>query len=430
MRSLAERARAVAELALRGTLVALLVWSFVRAITAQSHGGVESAATASLETALRRWSTTHPPERVHVTLEQPPGGQDRDWLAALEGAGTAVEWRGAALVPTAIAIEPRADPLGGADVGVAAPRGAAIVLRDTSGVIDSTRATSTTGARVMVARPRAAMDAIVGPVVARAGSRDSLRLRRLLVVGDAQWEMKFVVAALEERGWGVDAHFALSPKGDVRQGTITTIDTSRYSAVIAVDTAAARYGDRIANYVRQGGGLVLWTPAARDGALARIAPGVPGEEIADGDGAPDDSAPRTVLAFAPIVRLLPDAVVLERRPEGIALAARRAGLGRVIETGYLDSWRWRMAGGDNAPAEHRAWLASLVAAVAYTGRTPITPPPTDVAPLATLIDRVGPPRAISADAERGSGPRPVWVFAMLCALALAEWASRRLRGVK
>lgn len=431
MRSLAERARVAAEWVLRAALLGLLVWSFVRAIAAQSHRGTESATSATLGEALRRWSTVRAPERVHVALDQPPSGRDRDWLAALEGAGTSVSWSGAALVPTAVAMEPRADPAGGADVSVAAPGGATIVLRDTAGTIDSARAATASGIRAIVSRPRATVEAVVGRVAARAGARDSLQLRRLLVLGAAQWETKFVVAALEERGWLVDAHIALSPKGDVRQGTIAAIDTARYSAVVAVDSTAAPYGDRVAAFVRQGGGLVLWAPAARGGALARIAAGAPGEVIPDDGTAPSDSAPRRGLAFAPIVRLLPDAVVLERRPEGVALAARRAGLGRVIETGYLDSWRWRMAGGEDAPAAHRAWLAGLVAAVAHAGRTPLTPPPTDAAPLATLIDRVGPPSAAPPDATgTGTAPHPGWIFAILCALALAEWGSRRLRGAR
>src|SRR5438034_1064430 len=77
--------------------------------------------------------------------------------------------------------------------------------------------------------------------------RDTLGLRRLLVLGQAQWETKFTIAALEERGWQVDAHIVVSPKGkgDVRQGDIGVIDTARYSAVLAVDTTAARYGARI-----------------------------------------------------------------------------------------------------------------------------------------------------------------------------------------
>jgi hypothetical protein len=229
----------------------------------------------------------------------------------------------------------------------------------------------------------------------------------------------------------VDAHIVVSPKGDVRQGSIASIDTARYSAVLAIDTTAARYGERIARYVRDGGGLVLWSPAARSRAFASLAPGTPGRIAEDEGLPPDDEAPREDLSIAPIVSLVADAVALERRGDDVTLAARRVGPGRVIQTGYVNSWRWRMAGGDEAPELHRAWLASLVARVALTGRIERPAPPTDAAPLATLIDRLG---AASAPLTSESAVDPDalarWIFALLCGALLAEWASRRLRGVK
>ncbi|HWZ58029.1 MAG TPA: hypothetical protein VNW46_03550, partial [Gemmatimonadaceae bacterium] len=78
-----------------------------------------------------------------------------------------------------------------------------------------------------------------------------------------------------------------------------------------------------------------------------------------------------------------------------------------------------------------AWLAGLVASVAYTDRVPRAAAPTDVAPLASLIDRVGPP-STSATPARGADPtRLAWgVFALLALALLAEWTSRRTRGVK
>ena len=421
--------RAVGEHLLRLVVIAVLAWYLAHVLSARRHGVEERASSATLRAALARWSTVASPARVHVALAHPPAGEERDWLAALRGAATTVAWSGPSLLPTAIAEEPRADPARDADVSVAAPERAMVVLADTLGPIDSARATAA-GVRAYLPKPRSTVDAVVGAVVARAARRDSLDLKRLLVVGGASWETKFTIAALEERGWTVDAHIAVSPKSDVRQGTIADIDTSRYSAVLAIDSTAAPYGDRIARFVRMGGGAVLWPAATTARALAAIAPGGVGAVIEDEGAAPSDSAPRQALELVPITSLAPDAVVLERRGDAVSLAARRVGLGRVIETGYATSWRWRMAGGDDAPDRHRDWLAGLVAGVAYAGRSAVAAPPTDVAPLATLIDRLGPAAVRWERAERDPASVARWVCAVLCVALLVEWASRRTRGVK
>jgi hypothetical protein len=429
MRSRADAVRAGLEWVLHGAAVAVLAWFLVHSIRAQRHGAVEDAASASLPRQLPRWSTVSSPERVHVALEHPPAGRERDWLAALAGAGTGVTWSGPKLVPTAVAIEPRADPARGADVSVAAPEGATVVLSDTLGVLDSARGTRT-GVRGYLPKPRSAVDAVVGPVDARAARHDSLELKRLFVVGEAGWEGKFTVAALEERGWAVDAHLTVSPKGDVHQGRLAALDTAHYSAVLALDTTAARYAERIASFVKQGGGLVLWSSAARARGLAAIAPGMPGAIVEDEGDTPPDSAPRSVLELAPITSLAPDAVVLERRGAAVTLAARRVGPGRVVETGYTNSWRWRTAGGSDAPERHRDWIAGLVAGVAYAPHHPLAAPPSDAAPLASLVDRLGPASTIETVASIDPAVVARWVFGFLCAALLLEWASRRLRGVK
>jgi hypothetical protein len=366
---------------------------------------------------------------VHVRIDHPPAGRDRDWLAALSGAATDVDWSGPSLVPTAISVEPRIDPAGGADVNVASPENAVTILADTLGILDSARATRT-GVRGYLPKFRGTVDALVGPVVARAARHDSIELHKLLVIGQAGWESKFAVAALEERGWQVDAHIVVSPKGDVHQGKIADIDTAHYSAVIAIDTTAARYGDRIAAFVRQGGGLVLWAPAARARGLAAIAPGAAGVLIVDEGDAVSDSAPRAGLELVPITTLSADAIVLERRGPDVALAARRVGRGRVLETGYTDSWRWRMAGGADALARHREWLAGLVALVATSSHHPVAASPSDVAPLVTLIDELGPSRVSTESPSLDPAAVARWVFALVCAALLLEWASRRVRGVK
>jgi hypothetical protein len=430
MRSRANAVRASGERLLRVVVIALLAWYLVDSIRARGHGADEHGASAVLRQRLVRWSTVVAPAAVQIALDHPPAGVERDWLAALPAAATTVSWSGPRLLPTAVAVEPRADPAGGIDISIAAPADSLVVLRDTLGVLDSARATMF-GVRAEIPRPRPVIDAVVGAVTARGARRDSLALKRLLVVGAAGWEMKFTVAALEERGWGVDAHYAVSPKSDVRQGDDGIIDTARYAAVLAIDTTTARLADRIGKFVHSGGGLVLWAPAAAARSLGALAPGGTGALVEDAGAAPSDSAPRAGLELVPIVGLAADAVVLERRESHVSVAARRLGAGRVIQIGYTNLWRWRMGGGDASPELHRAWLAGLVARVAYAPRMAVTVPPTDVAPVATLIDRLGPATPRGA-VRRVFDPALVaaWIFTIVCAALVAEWASRRLRGMK
>jgi hypothetical protein len=430
MRLRAEGARGALEWLLRVAVIAILSWFLVRTILVQRHGAVDDAVSATLGQKLMRWSTVAFPARVHVRIDHPPAGRERDWLAALPGTGTAVDWNGPSLVPTAISVEPRVDPARGADVSVASPESAVVVLSDTLGVLDSARATRT-GVRGYVPKLRGTVDATVGPVVARAARHDSIELRRLLVIGQAGWEAKFAIAALEERGWQVDAHIIVSPKGDVHQGKIAEIDTTHYSAVLVLDSTANRYGDRIAAFVRQGGGLVMWSPAARARGLAALAPGGgAGALIEDEGDVPPDSAPRSALELVPITSLNAETIVLERRGSDVTLAARRVGRGRVLETGYTNSWRWRMAGGADALARHRDWMAGLVALVATGGRHVVPAAPSDVAPLVTLIDRLGPATKTIEAAALDPAVVARWVFALVCAALILEWASRRIRGVK
>lgn len=429
MHSLADRARRVLEWSLRATVLTLLVWLLISTILAERHGTVDRATTATLAQKLTLWSTSASPSAVHVRIDHPPAGLERDWLASLAGAGTSVAWNGPSFVPTAVSIEPRVDPAGGADVSVAAPSSTIVALSDTLGALDSARV-SGTAARTYLPKVRGVVDARAGAVVARAPMHDSVALRKLLLIGQAGWEAKFTLAALEERGWVVDAHIVVSPKSDVRQGKIADIDTAQYAAVIAIDSTADRYANRIATFVQQGGGLVMWSPAARSRGLTALAPGgAVGATIGDDLDVPPDSAPRSVLELTPITSLREDAVVLERRGNDVSIAARRVGRGRVLETGYTNSWRWRMAGGSDALVRHREWIAGLVALAAAAGYHEIPASPGNVAPLATLIDKLGPATKMSSDAL---DPTTLarWLFGAICAALILEWSSRRTRGVK
>lgn len=429
MRSLADRARGALEWACRATVLILLAWLLIHAIRVRRNGPVDQATAKTLAGKLVAWSTSAPPSAVHVRLDHPPAGRERDWLAALPGAGTTVAWSGSSLTPTAFSVEPRVDPARGADASIAAPNATTVALSDTLGPLDSARAMGT-GARVYVPKVRSTVDARTGSIVARAAVRDSVELHKLLLIGQAGWEAKFTMAALEERGWIVDAHIVVSPKSDVLQGRILAIDTAHYSAVIALDSTAGRYSDRIAAYVQQGGGLIVWSPAARVRGLAAFAPGAAtGAVIEDDLDVLPDSAPRSALELVPITSLREDAIVLERRGSDVAIAARRVGRGRVLETGYTDSWRWRMAGGNDALDRHREWIAGVVALAATGSYHEIAAAPSNVAPLATLVDKLGPATEPVPD-TLDPAILTRWLFGAICAAFILEWTSRRTRGIK
>src|SRR6185503_3808548 len=87
--------------------------------------------------------------------------------------------------------------------------------------------------------------------------------QRVFVAGAAGWESKFIIAALEEHGWNVDAHLVVAPQRDVYQGARGTLDPSRYAAVVLADSAAAEAAGDLETFTRRGGGVVLAGDATR-----------------------------------------------------------------------------------------------------------------------------------------------------------------------
>jgi hypothetical protein len=433
MRSRAE-VRSLLENALRAAsivLLGLLVWL---SLDRGRDEDLESTRSATLDAALARWSASAvAPARIAVRLDSTPSPRSRDWLSALRGAGSAVSWHGE-LPATAVSVQPVRSPRGGFQVLAAAPERAATVVSDEVGPLDTASAAGG-GAAFAVPSATGSIAVSVPGATAIARIPSAATVKRVLVLGSAGWESKFVVAALEEDGWIVDAVMHVAPGISVTQGASAPLDTSRYSAVVALDGAAASRAPDIARYVASGGGLVIAGNAASIQAFAALRAGTPGR--LEAPQALSTSAGTTSLrslAFIPIAGLEPDAIALERRASSTAIAARRHGAGRVVQQGYLDTWRWRMSGGDNSVSEHRDWWTRTVAAAAYAGSTPragdagVTSP----APLASLVAALGPAApAPDAGIMSRAGGVPLWLLAtVLAACLLGEWASRRLRGLR
>lgn len=416
--------RAMAYLALAGALVSAL-----RAASPEPRRTiVRATALASRLPAFTRGE----PDSLAIVTDTALDAAHRDWLAALRRAGTPVAWGGAPIPATAVVVEPSGDPGGGARVLAAAPGGTMAHLADDVGPIDSARAS---GGGVTFAVPALAGEARLasGAQFARAHAVDSLGVRRVVVLGEAGWEGKFVAAALEERGWTVELRLSVAPGLDVVQGTPINLDTAGVAAVVALDANAARAADAIVAFVRRGGGVVLAPAAAKAAAFAPLLAGHAGTRLPPPVLAFTASEPRRALPLSPIGPLRPDAVVIERRRDVVAVAARRVGAGRVVQLGYDETWRWRMTGPDDASDAHRRWWTSLVAAAAYRATIPTGPAVQSAdAPLASMVASLGPPdptlRAASLANGTDTGAPAWWLFAFALSALFIEWASRRLRG--
>jgi hypothetical protein len=363
-------------------------------------------------------------------LDGVPSRSERAWLGALAGAGSKVTWSGD-LPAVMIDAQPVVSPTGGTRVLVAAPNGSSVVVSDEVGVIDTVR-TQNAGASLALGAVTDRIAAGVNGSVASTVLRDSVMLHKVLVIGDAGWESKFVIAALEEAGWKVDAFIRVAPGVDVTQGSIAVIDTSRYSAVVALDGAALPYANRIIEFARTGGGVVLSPQASRLDASGPLRAGVVGRAIASNRAIEPGTVTLATLALAPITTLRSDAVRLETRGGTVARAARRIGAGRALQLGYEDTWRWRMGGGEGAVRDHRQWWTGIVSSVAYAPPVPrtMTDVPTDPAPTIDLVAAIGPvtPAAATSTLSRTPSDWMVWLFVLLVLALLGEVASRRLRG--
>jgi hypothetical protein len=424
--------RSALEWALRVGSLALLAWMIWLATAARRAAGEHRvASSAPLEDSLASWTLDPRADSLHVALEELPRREERDWLAALQRAGAAVTWSSRAITPVALAVEALNDPAGGVRASLAAPAGARIVVSDSLGVLDT----------VVMAGPSASLRARAALGAARVSAggpgassalRDSLVQRGVAVLGRAGWEAKFIIAALEESGWKVSARLAVAPDIFVRQGSVK-LDTASTGVVVALDSTAARDARAIERFVRSGGGLVLAGDAARSSVFARIAVGRVGTRVRSAAISVSDSAPRRALGFYPISAPADEAVPLESRDGALAVAARRVGAGRVVQLGYDESWRWRLQGGSASPDAHRAWWSAVVGSAAYRAAQPLAHhgEALDPAPLAATYAALGAPVAPERAVPARSTPPALrgWMLLALLAMLLAEWTSRRLRGM-
>jgi len=405
-----------------------------RSLTATSSVANSEIGARTLTGMLPKWSAVAaPPRRIDIALDSAPTPLERDWLRALAGAGSSVGWTGD-LPAVMIASEPVASPVGGVRVRVAAPAGSEVVLRDEVGVLDTVRAHGA-GASLVMGSVAGYVSARINHSAATTAPQDSVMLRKILVIGNAGWESKFVIAALEEDGWKVDAFVPVAPGVDVTQGSVAPIDTSRYSAVVALDNAVAPYATRVVAFVVSGGGVVIAPAAAALEVMGSMRAGSVGTVTPAARGAlANNSVSLATLALSPITGLRNDAVPLDKRAGTVAVAARRVGAGRALQLGYDDTWRWRMGGGERAVRDHRAWWTGLVSSVAHSVRTPRPGPAlsADDAPVAQLVAALGERSRRSGVAKVTVNPTHwmLWLFILLSLALIAEVASRRLRGAR
>jgi hypothetical protein len=405
----------------------LLGWLLGTSIVPSATRRVERVTPTNVEDRMAEITRGSSSSVVHFDASQIPDAWVTDWLAALQRGGRQVTWSGNA-AEVMLAAQPEIDPAGGVHVDVSAPAGSTVMLRDDAGVIDSVRVPRL-GASAIAPVVVGTLRAELGGTVARTIAADSSVLRPVIVIGGAGWEAKYVVSALEERGWPVTSRFSVAPNVDVTAGAGLELDTARVAAVIAIDSTVATLGSSLERFVRSGGGLVLAGNAGVASNVRAIAPGSLAARTRPAFG-PADTLTLGSTGYYPLTNVRDDGVVLERRSGGVAMAARRVGAGRVLELGYDDSWRWRMAGASGSEAAHRAWWTRVVGSAAYVpGSRESSFSFADAAPRAYLVDRLGPPRAVPSGAEARPVDRRI-IITVIMILLIAEWSSRRLRGLR
>jgi hypothetical protein len=420
--------------------MALLLWQYLIPLPGRTPVvavNAQGSLTPSLAALVRS-----PADTVRVTLSGAPTARARATLRALRGSGRRVTLQAAsALSGLAVATEHEWRLAGGTRVQVADNGASRVALSDNAGELDSLTAMNG-GAQVKLGPVQgvlragvASLHAAVAPLSARRA--DSVRV---LVTGNATWESRFIVTALEEAGWTVDVALTLAPSVVVRQGESRVPSRARHGVVVVLPGASAAAVAALPAFVRRGGGVVIVGDAARDARLAVLRVGSPAAQVRGEVGAEASADPRHGLDLVPLASLTDDAVPLELRDGRVAVAARRVGAGRVLQVGYENSWLWRMAGNDDAAAAHRRWwtvlLSGVVPQTVDFGASSVLPEhdTLDAAPVAALARDFGRPQI---GTMASAAPQTHFLASvdqrLLFGLALlsfvASWTLRRLRGL-
>lgn len=372
---------------------------------------------------------------IHARFVGAPSATVRDSLAALARSGDRVTWSGDVTAVAAMA-EGTREPRPAVRLAIVADSFA--VVADTLGALDSLGAG---GGTVTIAAGAEDEEAVATTshgafTVRELGTRARTiadaapEPGRLLVLGRAGWEAKFVVAALEEAGWRVDTRLRLSDTMQVTQGSAGAPTLGTHAVVVVLDTALGGAAPSIARFVRAGGGLVMAGEGAGSAALAALAPARVDARLAPESRTFVDVDPLHALPLLALGAPRRDALVLETRDDARAIAARREGLGRVVQAGYADTWRWRMEGEPGSVTAHREWWSRLVALALPTPvGTQARAAADDGAPRAALVQALGAASEAPRATRSGAPLLPAWLGAGILLLLLAEWALRRTRGV-
>ena len=423
----------------------LLAWRLLAPRAAQNtlvQVGARGVMDVSVASLLRAGS-----DSIGVTLRAPPDARTRAVLRAIRGSGRIVALTASsALTPVAVTVEEEWRASGGTRVQVVASGPAPVAVSDAAGLVDTMRV-DTAGMRVRSGPVQGALRVDLpathaAAAVLGAGVPDAARV---LVAGAVSWESRFLVAALEEAGWPVDASIVLSPKVTIAQGAVRTPSRSRHAIVVVLPGAPSSVAAALPQFVRAGGGVIIVGEAARLASLASIRAGAPGVTVTGEVGAEQSAEPRHGLDLVPITSLADGSVSLEARDGRIAIAARRVGAGRVVQVGYENSWLWRMAGDDDAPVAHRRWWSSLLSGIVPLA-APVSRSPADVehdtldaAPVAELAGALGLPvmraEPLAAMKRQTIGASVLqllevrWLFAVIVLSLVASWTLRRWRGL-
>jgi len=449
--------------------LALAAWQAVRdrhdAATDAGRVRVTSVRVEAADHTDDRLRSVVAPLRAAVVARAARGGEDtlalslshvpratvRGALSVLPLAGVPVRWvdstgsRGLAL-----AIAPAGGPRGGYVVRASAgPATQPLVLRDGGGLLDSLPAAAPAGVTAGRVDATWRIASIASPLEARVGGGratvtlpDTLAPKRLLVMAQPGWESKFAVAALEETGWRVDGTLRVSPTGAVQLGVPQRPDTARYAAVLVLDSMAVDAA-ALSRFVTAGGGLVLALRPVRATALRG---GVAGALLTASPRRGLEAWEFAVMPGRTVLLADTGEVTGEVTHAEPSVVVGRIGAGRVVAVAYRDTWRWRMQGTDDGAADHRAWWGDVVGAVAPDAARPAraapaaeaTAGPGDAAPYADLVAVLGAPSPAEAEASPPTaptsrvprGPSPALLFVAAALALLAEWSSRRLRGLR